>query len=76
MTLPKHPLLRSKLLTRPEAAEYLNLSLACVGRLIRSGSLPAFQIGRRRLVDPVALRKWLNDGCTSHSAGPRRLARP
>ena len=65
MSSSEHPLLRGKLLTRAEAAEYLGVSLGHVGRLIRTGVLPAFAIGRRRLIDPGVLRTWLNAGATS-----------
>jgi excisionase family DNA binding protein len=47
-------LMEQIMLTRVQAAERLGLSPQTVGRLIRSGTLPAFRIGERRLFIPAA----------------------
>ncbi len=40
-------------------AEQLAISSRTVARLIATGDLPSFKIGRRRLVRIEALRAWL-----------------
>lgn len=40
-------------------AEQLAVSARTIHRLIASGELPSFKIGRRRLVRVAALRSWL-----------------
>lgn len=42
----------NKLITLSEAAEYLQVSIASVRRLIRRGKLPLIKIGRSTRIDP------------------------
>ncbi|MCC5829358.1 MAG: helix-turn-helix domain-containing protein [Phycisphaeraceae bacterium] len=42
------------------AAKALSLSARTVDELARSGHLPSFRVGRRRLFSPDALRQWVS----------------
>lgn len=46
------------LLTRPEAAQALSISLREIDRLIAAGKVYSRRIGRRRLVPLEALRRF------------------
>lgn len=50
---------RGHMITVAETASRLRLSLETTRRLIRRGELPHYRIGRRILVDPAALGRWL-----------------
>lgn len=58
-------------LTTDEAAQKLRVAPCTVTRLIRSGQLPALRAGRRWLIDPQQLDRWLVDR-TAKLTGPSR----
>ncbi len=47
-------------LTVPEVAEYLRLSLASTYTYLRNGTIPAERIGRRWIVSRARLVAWLD----------------
>lgn len=49
-------------LTIPEVGEALRVSVPTVRRLIKSGELPAVQVGRQWRVHPDVLDAWLRSG--------------
>ena len=53
------PLLKEKLLTPQEVANYLDISKSKVYQLMRSQGFPAFRIGKHYRIDPVLLREWV-----------------
>ena len=53
------PLLKEKLLTTQEVANYLDISKSKVYQLVRSQGFPAFRIGKHFRVDPVLLKEWV-----------------
>ncbi len=50
------------LLTIPEAAKILSVSVQRGYELARNGTVPAVRMGRQVRVDPVVLRAWLAGG--------------
>jgi excisionase family DNA binding protein len=59
MTIPGDPIDHGPLLTRGEAAEFLNVSESTVYRLIRGGELPAYRVGHSIRISQVALESYL-----------------
>jgi len=59
MTLPSDPLDYGPLLTRGEAAEFLNVSDQTVYRILRRGELPAYRVGHSIRISQVALENYL-----------------
>ncbi len=59
MTIPGDPIDHGPLLTRAEAAEFLNVSPQTVYRILRRGELPAFRIGHSIRISQVALEIYL-----------------
>ena len=55
-------------LTTDEVAAILRTSGAGVRRLIRLGRLPAARVGRRWLIEPVAVRKLVQAGKVASNA--------
>ena len=53
------PLLKEKLLTPQEVANYLDISKSKVYQLVRSQGFPAFRIGKHFRTDPVLLKEWV-----------------
>jgi excisionase family DNA binding protein len=49
------------MLTVQEAADQANVQAGSIRRAIADGSLPARKLGRRWLIDPEQLTKWLRD---------------
>lgn len=49
--------MESKLLTRPEAAEALRISLATLNRHVKTGLIPVIKIGGRRFIRKDAVEK-------------------
>lgn len=54
-------------LTIPEVAWVLRISPNMVRSLITTGSLPSFNVGRRRLIARSAVELFISHGGTSHS---------
>ncbi len=50
-----------RVLTIPEVAEALRVSVPTVRRLIKSGDLPARQVGRQWRIAESALDDWLRE---------------
>jgi excisionase family DNA binding protein len=50
---------RPSLLTLPEAAQVLAISLTQVRRFVRSGQLPAVRLARSIRIDPQELEKFI-----------------
>ena len=59
MTLPGDPIDHGPLLSRGEAAEFLNVSESTVYRLIRGGELPAYRVSHSIRISQVALEIYL-----------------
>jgi excisionase family DNA binding protein len=61
--------MRERLLTLPEAAEILNVSMSQMRALVTSGELPGVQIGGRRVwrVEPADLDAYI-DGAKQRTA--------
>lgn len=49
----------NKLLTFDEARDYLRLNRGTLYKLIRSGDLPAFRVGKQWRIDTEELNNWL-----------------
>lgn len=49
----------AKLLTFDEAREYLRVNRGTLYKLIRSGNLPAFRVGKQWRIDKKELNNWL-----------------
>jgi len=58
-----------RLLTVPEAAEFLRVTQARTYQLLRSGFIPGVRIGRQLRVDESALHQWVARG--GHPLPPR-----
>ena len=64
---PAAPILR-KPLTRREAAEFLQVSLASVNRYVKAGTLRAYKIGKRLVrIDPASVEALMQ---TAPAAAP------
>lgn len=48
-----------RLLTLPEAAERLRVSVSLIRRLVKRRALPAVTIGRRVLIDPADVEAFI-----------------
>jgi len=59
MTIPGDPIDHGPLLTRAEAAEFLNVSDQTVYRILRRGELPAYRVGHSIRISQVALENYL-----------------
>ena len=57
---------QQEILTVDELIHWLRLGRTRTNELLRSGSIPSFKIGRRRLVRGADLGEWLQ----AHKAGP------
>lgn len=49
----------SQLLTFDEAREYLRINRGTLYKLIRSGNVPAFRVGKQWRIDKKELINWL-----------------
>jgi excisionase family DNA binding protein len=49
-----------EIMTPHEAAEYLNLSVRTIYRLVKNGKLPGHKVGRSWRFSKDALDKWLS----------------
>jgi excisionase family DNA binding protein len=58
----------TKLLTVPEVATLLRVSIRHVRLLIGSGHIPVVHLGRRTLVDPASLERSIRDHETPRPA--------
>jgi excisionase family DNA binding protein len=61
-----------RLLTAGQAAERLDVTLARLYELARTGALPAVRIGRQIRFSPDALSEWIEGGGQSLAGGWRR----
>jgi excisionase family DNA binding protein len=61
-----------RLLTAGQAAERLDVTLARLYELARTGTLPAVRIGRQIRFSPDALTDWIESGGQSLAGGWRR----
>ncbi len=61
-----------RLLTAGQAAERLDVTLARLYELARTGTLPAVRIGRQIRFSPDALSEWIESGGQSLAGGWRR----
>lgn len=61
-----------RLLTASQAAERLDVTLARLYELARTGTLPAVRIGRQVRFRPEALTDWIDSGRQSLPGGWRR----
>ncbi len=59
MTIPGDPIDHGPLLTRGEAARFLNVSDQTVYRILRRGELPAYRVGHSIRISQVALENYL-----------------
>jgi excisionase family DNA binding protein len=59
MTIPGDPIDHGPLLTRGEAAQFLNVSDQTVYRILRRGELPAYRVGHSIRISQVALENYL-----------------
>jgi excisionase family DNA binding protein len=53
-----------RLLTAPQGAERLDVTLARLDELVRTGTLPAVRIGRQIRFSHETLAQWIDDGGT------------
>ncbi len=58
-TFPGDPIDHGPLLSRAEAAEFLNVSPQTVYRILRRGELPAFRVGHAIRISQVDLENYL-----------------
>ncbi len=58
-TFPGDPIDHGPLLSRAEAAEFLNVSDSTVYRILRRGELDAFRVGHSIRISQVALENYL-----------------
>jgi excisionase family DNA binding protein len=42
-----------------DASEYLSLSRITLHRLVQSGNIPSYKVGKKRLFDKKELDKWM-----------------
>ena len=49
-----------EIMTPPEAAEYLTLSVRTIYRLVKNGKLPGHKVGRSWRFEKDVLDKWLS----------------
>ena len=52
---------RSDLVTVDELIRWLRLGRTRVNEILRSGELPSFKLGRRRLVRVADVERWLDE---------------
>jgi excisionase family DNA binding protein len=57
---------RHEVMTVDEVIRWLRLGRTRTNELLRSGSIPSYKIGRRRLVRRTDVEAWLQE----HKAGP------
>ena len=50
-----------RIMTAPEVAEYFQIHLATLYRLVRERQIPAFKIGTEIRFDRDAIEKWMID---------------
>ncbi len=62
----------SRLLTARETAELLRIHLVTLYSWVAEGRIPSVRLGRKRLFDPEAVRRWLE----THSDPERDSVRP
>jgi excisionase family DNA binding protein len=61
-----------RLLTAGQAAERLDVTLARLYELARTGTLPAVRIGRQIRFSPETLAQWIDDGGQALAGGWKR----
>ena len=61
-----------RLLTADQAADRLDVTLARLYELARTGTLPAVRLGRQIRFSPDALTEWIESGGQSLAGGWRR----
>ncbi len=61
-----------RLLTARETSELLRVHLVTLYSWVREGRIPSLRLGRKRLFDPEAVRRWLE----THRDPEREPVRP
>lgn len=51
--------MEKRYLSMNDASEYLSLSRITLHRLVQSGKMPSYKIGKKRLFDKQELDKWM-----------------
>ena len=50
--------MEDKILTIKQASQFLKLNVSTINKLIKSGQIPSYKIGKRRLFDRDDLIRW------------------
>ena len=51
--------MEKRYLSMNDASEYLSLSRITLHRLVQSGNIPSYKVGKKRLFDKQELDKWM-----------------
>ena len=51
--------MEKRYLSMNDASEYLSLSRITLHRLVQSGNMPSYKVGKKRLFDKQELDKWM-----------------
>ena len=51
--------MEKRYLSMNDASEYLSLSRITLHRLVQSGQMPSYKVGKKRLFDKQELDKWM-----------------
>jgi len=55
-----------------DASEYLSLSRITLHRLVQSGQMPSYKVGKKRLFDKQELDEWMQTKKDKHKSKKER----
>ena len=64
--------MEKRYLSMNDASEYLSLSRITLHRLVQSGQMPSYKVGKKRLFDKQELDEWMQTKKDKHKSKKER----